>query len=291
VATTREIQRRRQSVENIGKVTAAMEAVSASKMRRAQAATLRSRAYAAKAAEVMAHLRAQSGPGMQLHPLLRDQPVGRPAVILITPDRGLTGGLVLNIIRFAVQSTRAQIGAAVDWIAIGRKGRDFLARHGERLVADFTGIADNPSVLEITPVARMVLEGFLGQEHSAVYLVYADFETVVRQRPLLARLLPIEVPAHVGALRAGFSFEPGPEEVLGEVLPRLLELRIYQALLEAQASEHSARMVAMRNATDAAKELVDDLTLTFNKARQADITSELLDIAGGAEALRQATRS
>ncbi len=287
MATARDIQRRIRSVRSIGKVTRAMEAVSASKMRHAQAATLASRAYAAKAAEVMTYLRAQPGAGTGLHPLLQDHPVGRPGVLLITPDRGLTGGLVLNVIRFALRAAGADLGGDVRWIAVGRKGSDFLARHGEDLVASFSKIPDTPSILEITPVARLLLDGFLGEDFSSVHVVFADFISVMRQRPVVTGLLPVEVPAEVEAVPSEFAYEPSPEAVLNEVLPRLLELRVFQAVLEAQASEHSARMVAMRNATDAASDLVDDLTLSFNKIRQSDITSELLDIAGGAEALRK----
>lgn len=287
MANTRDIRRRIKSIKNIGKVTRAMEAVSASKMRRAQDATLRSRAYAAKAAEVMAHLRAQRGPGAQLHPLLSVDTTGKPAVILIVPDRGLTGGMVLNVIRSAMRSAQEEFGGDVAWIALGKKGRDFLARSGADLRASFTPLPDVPSVLDISPAALIAREGFLGSEFRSVHLVYADFVSVVKQKPVFVQLLPIVVPEHVEALGADFDFEPSPEAVLGEVLPRLVEMQIYQALLESQASEHAARMVAMRNATDAAKELVGDLTLNLNKARQADITSEILDIAGGAEALRQ----
>jgi F-type H+-transporting ATPase subunit gamma len=288
MAGTRDIQKRIKSIENIGKVTRAMEAVSASKMRRAQEATLRSRAYAMKAAQVMAHLRAQPGSGTQLHPLLRDNPSGRPAVVMITPDRGLTGGLVLNIIRFAARSSRETLSGEPAWIALGRKGRDFVARHGSELVAEFTALPDKPRVLDISPIARLALEGFLGNEYSSVYLAYAHFASVVKQDLVFARLLPIEVPETVEPVQAEFDFEPSPEAVLNEVLERLLEMRLYQALLEAQASEHSARMVAMRNASEAAEELVGDLTLSYNKARQSAITAEILDIAGGAEALRKA---
>jgi F-type H+-transporting ATPase subunit gamma len=287
MASSRDIQRRIKSVGNIGKVTQAMEAVSASKMRKAQAATLASRAYAHKAAEVMAYLRSQPGGGELLHPMLSDHPSGRPAVVLITPDRGLTGGLVLNILRFAIAQSE-HLGDDLAWIAIGQKGSRFLARYMGGLEADFTGVSDDPSVLEITPVARLVIDGFLGREFSSVHVVYADFVTVSKQEPIIERLLPIEVPEGVEKLSSRYSFEPDPEALLDTILPRLMELRLYQALLEAQASEHSARMVAMRNATDAARDLVDELTLSFNKARQADITSEILDIAGGAEALRRA---
>jgi F-type H+-transporting ATPase subunit gamma len=288
MATSRDIQRRIKSIKNIGKVTRAMEAVSASKMRRAQAATLASRAYAAKAAEVMAYLRAQRGGGTLLHPLLQDQPTGKPAVVLITPDRGLTGGLVLNIIRFAVREAEERYGDNVSWIAIGRKGRNFLARSGADMAASFDDFPDGPSILDITPIRQVILEEFLGTGFSSVHVVYADFLGVVKQEPVMESLVPIEVPESADELPGEYSFEPSAEAVLNEVVPRLLELRLYQTLLEAQASEHAARMIAMRNATDAASELVDNLTLSFNKARQADITSEILDIAGGAEALRKA---
>lgn len=285
-ASARDIQRRIRSIKNIGKVTRAMEAVSASKMRRAQQATLRSRAYAAKAAEVMAHLKAQPGASDMLHPLLQERPNGRPAVVLITPDRGLTGGLVLNIIRTSVREAQAQVGGDAQWVALGKKGRDFLSRHAD-LVAEFTPVPDNPSVLDITPLVRLVIDGFLGDEFSSVHLGYADFISVSKQKPVLVPLLPVRIPEDLPPMKSEFDFEPSPEAVLDEILPRLVELQVYQALLEAQASEHSARMVAMRNATDAAGELVGELTLSYNKARQTAITAEILDIAGGAEALRQ----
>lgn len=284
---TRDIKRRIRSVTNIGKVTRAMEAVSASKMRRAQDATLRSRAYAQRAADVMAYLRAQSGGRNVGHPLLAENATGRPGILLITPNRGLTGGLVLNVIRHAIRHGQDRGGSDVRWVAMGKKGRDFLARRRADLIAEFTDVQDTPSILEISPIARLIIDGFLGEDFSSVDLVYADFESVVRQTPVAQQLLPIEIPQSVETTRAVFEFEPSPEEVLDEVLPRLVEMRIYQALLEAQASEHSARMVAMSNATKAAGDLVDDLTLQFNKARQTDITAEILDIAGGAEALRQ----
>ena len=283
---TREIKRRIGSVKNIGKVTRAMEAVSASKMRRAQQATLRSRAYAVQAAQVMAHLRAQPGAGTKVHPLLQEHPDGRPAIVLITPDRGLTGGLVLNIIRYAVAQAKEFYGDDVAFIAIGKKGRDFLARSKSNLAAEFIDMPDGPSILDITPIARLALDGFLGPEYSNVVIINAEFQSVVKQDPTTNALLPLEIPEDVEPTTADFEYEPSPEALLDELLPRLVEMRLYQAILEAQASEHSARMVAMSNATRAANELVDDLTLTYNKARQSDITGEILDIAGGAEALR-----
>ena len=287
MAGSREIQRRIKSVSNIGKVTRAMEAVSASKMRRAQEATFRSRAFAEKAAQVLAHLRAQSKDAAPLHPLLTKHDKGKAAVILITPDRGLTGGLVLTVIRYAVRTAEERQGKDIAWVALGKKGRDFLARAQADLRAAFVSISDTPSALEITPAARLAVDGFLGGEFSSVHLVYAAFVSPVKQLPIRQQLLPVEIPEDLPPSQAIFELEPRPEAVLDEILPRLVETRIYQGVLEAQASEHSARMVAMRNATDAAKELVGELTLARNKARQADITSEILDIAGGAEALRQ----
>jgi len=286
MATTRDIQRRIRSVSNIGKVTRAMEAVAASKMRRAQAATLASRAYAYRAAQVLSYLRAQTGAEM-LHPLLQVRSTGRPAVVLITPDRGLTGGLVLSIIRYALQEARQRLGEDVAWICVGRKAGTFIGRYRSGLAAEFAHLADTPSVTTVTPIAHLITQGYLEDEFSAVHMVYAAFRSVARQEVIMEPLLPIALPTDPGDAPATYSFEPSPEAVLNEVLPHLLELRVYQAILEAQASEHSARMVAMRNAGQAAGELVDDLTLSYNKARQSDITGELLDIAGGAEALRR----
>jgi len=286
----REIKRRIRSVSNIGKVTRAMEAVSASKMRRAQDATLRSRAYARRAAEVMAHLQAQPGGVGVRHPLLRTDVTGQPGIVLITPDRGLTGGLVVTLIRFAIRSAEAELGKDLKWIALGRKGRDFLARGRRDLIAGFAPLPDNPRPIDITGAARLAIDGFLGEELSSVHLVFADYVSASRQKPTFVQLLPVELPSDVEPMPSEFEIEPSPEAVLDELLPRLVELRIYQALLEAQASEHSARMVAMRNATDAAKELVSSLTLVYNKARQSGITNEILDIAGGAEALRQSMK-
>jgi F-type H+-transporting ATPase subunit gamma len=153
-------------------------------------------------------------------------------------------------------------------------------------VAEFAPLPDSPTILDISPISRLAQDGFLGEEFSSVHLVYANFASISKQVPILTRLFPVQVPADLPPIQSEFSFEPSPEAVLDEMLPRLAELQMYQALLEAQASEHSARMLAMRNATDAAADLVGELTLSYNKARQAAITAEILDIAGGAEALR-----
>ena len=168
-----------------------------------------------------------------------------------------------------------------------RKGRDFMRRYGPRLVAEFTYPGDNPTADMTTPMSQLVMDSFLSGEFDAVYLVYAEFVSLLNQRPVVRQLLPMSPETAETTMTAEYLIEPDPNSVLEYLLPALVDMQVYQALLESQASEHSARMVAMRAATDAGKELVEDLRLTYNKARQTAITSEILDIAGGAEALAQ----
>lgn len=287
MATIHELKRRIRSVKSIGQVTRAMEAVSASKMRRAQQSTLASRAYAEKAREILSYLASQPGAGKALHPLLEPREGARIAVVLITPDRGLCGALISTILRKTTQYMQEQTDT-VQVISVGRKGRDFMLRYGANVVAEFTDLPDIPRALEIGPIARVVIDDFLANKVDRVYLSYTDFVNTLVQRPMIMRLLPLEPAPPERRLRAAFEIEPDPTTVLDEVLPSFTEMQVYQAFLESRASEHSARMVAMRNATENAKELTTDLTLTFNKVRQQIITREILDIAGGAEALSQA---
>jgi len=287
LATIHELKRRIRSVKSIGQVTRAMEAVSASKMRRAQQSTLASRAYAEKAREILSYLASQPGAGKALHPLLEPREGDRIAVVLITPDRGLCGALISTIMRKTIQYMQEQTGA-VQVIPVGRKGRDFMLRYGANVVAEFTDLPDIPRALEIGPIARVVIDDFLANKVDRVYVSYTDFVNTLVQRPMIMQLLPLEPAPPERRLRAAFEIEPDATTVLDEVLPSFTEMQVYQAFLESRASEHSARMVAMRNATENAKELTTDLTLTFNKVRQQIITGEILDIAGGAEALSQA---
>jgi F-type H+-transporting ATPase subunit gamma len=288
VASARDILRRIKSVKNIGQVTRAMEAVSASKMRRAQDRTLASREYASKAREVLAFLASQPG-AEGAHPLLQDRAaIRRVALILITPDRGLAGALVSNILRVAMRFVEQNRDKEIEIITVGKKGRDFMRRYGPAIAADFPNPSDTVSALEARSISQVAAEGFLSGHYDAVYLVYAEFVNMMAQRPVVIQMLPMS--AEVGGtttLTSEYLIEPNPAAVLETLLPSLVDMQIYQALLEALASEHSARMVAMRNATDNAKQLVEDLQLTYNKARQTAITSEILDIAGGAEALAQ----
>lgn len=302
MATIREIRRRIKSVKNISKVTRAMQMVAASKMRRAQEQAMASRDYAAKAWEIFTHLSAQKGNVEQLHPLLTQQDaVKNVAIIMMTSDKGLAGAYNGNIIRAVTRFMREKDQQDAALITVGRKGRDFMVRFGRNVAADFTDMPDRPSTLDITPIARLAIDGFLGGEYDEVHLAYTDFINTLRQEPTIFTLLPIRPESAKDRLAqqygdaeistmstAEYIYEPNPAALLDTILPRFIELQLYQALLESLASEHSARMVAMRSATDNANELIEDLTLTYNKARQEAITKEMLDIAGGAEALAQA---
>ena len=288
MASARDIKRRIKSVQNIAQVTRAMEMVAASKMRRAQAQTLASRPYAVKAWEVLQDLALQPGARGAIHPLLEERPVQRMGVVLITPDRGLCGALVNNMLRRTIHFIERHADTPVSIIAVGRKGRDFLARHGYDIRAEFTRIPDQPGLLDITPIARIAMDDFLSGEFDQVWIGYSAFVNTLVQRPTLRRVLPIWLDPRLQARRLGeYIYEPSPAVILAEVLPRFVELQFYQAILESIASEQSARMVAMRNATDNARELMESLTPSYNKARQAGITKEMLEIASGAEALRQ----
>lgn len=289
MATPRAIQRRIRSVRNISQVTRAMEMVAAADMRRAQAATLASRAYAEKAWQVLTYLAAQPGSGKLLHPLLEERSqVNNVGLILITSDRGLCGAYNVNILRRAL-NFMAEQKSPVKLITIGRRGRDLANRLGKTITAEFTGLSKRPTILDIGPISKVAIDEFRNESVDQVYIAYTHFRNVLVQIPTIKQLLPIRpsAPPAEGA-DAVYLYEPSPELILESVLPRFTELQIYQAVLESAASEHSARMVAMRNATDNAHDLIQDLTLAMNKARQASITKEMLDIAGGAEAQRQA---
>jgi F-type H+-transporting ATPase subunit gamma len=286
--SAREIRRRIRSVRNTSQITKAMEMVSAAKLRRAQSAVESSRPYAEQLRALIGTLGSAAGSGDEVHPLLQRRPVRNSALILVTPDRGLTGALVGNLIR-AGAAYVAERDPKPSVIALGRKGRDWMVRHGASLLAEFTGM-DRPSLSDVSPIARIVTDEFAAGRVDEVALVYARFYSTSNQRPVRVPLLPIQ-PAEGEAedqRYANFLFEPSPEEVLSAILPRYVGVQIYQAVLESLASEHGARMIAMHNATENARDIVKTLTLTYNKARQAGITNEILEISGGAEALRQA---
>lgn len=293
MANTREIRRRIRSVENTAKITNALQLVAASKMRRAQDRALQARPYAEKMREVLGHLSGllAEGDAEVAHPLLERREVNETTVIFVTPDRGLCGGLISNLERHAGEIVLGpETGDDVSMIPVGRKGSDYFRRFGVNYHGQFQELGDYPGLAETQPISRIAMEEYTGGIVDRVLLVYASFVNTVTQTPTTIQLLPVErvdAPEEGGeSSESEYIFEPSPQEVLAELLPRYVDLLVYQAILDAGASEQSARMVAMRNATDAANEMIDDLTLVYNKARQEQITSELLDITGGVEAMQ-----
>ena len=283
--SVRDIRRRIRSVQNTGKVTNAMSLIAASKMRRVQVAVTQGRPYSEKIQEVIANLAAQpSEDDDGVHPLLQTRPLQRVGVVTITPDRGLCGGMHANLNRRVGQFILSQ-AVPVRVIVLGRKGRDFMVRYGRDLQAVFTDLGDRPTVADITPISRLVVDAYTAAEMDEVHLAYTRFLSTSSQQPVIERLLPITPAPLTAAQRVGYIYEPDSLTVLGTLLPRFAEMQLYHALLESIASEQSARMVAMRNATDNAKSLTDDLTVVMNKLRQDSITNELLDLIGGAAAL------
>ena len=281
----RQIRRRIRSIENTGKVTKAMEMIAASRMRRAQASVLAGRPYSDKIQEVIAHLAAQPHEDVDsAQPLLEIRPVNRIEIVHISPDRGLCGGLHSNLNRRVAQFILEQ-RVPVSVIAVGRKGRDFMVRYGQDVKAIFINLGDRPSLADTTTISSMVIDDYAEGLADEVHISYVEFVSTMVQRPVVKRLLPI-VPAEIRAEeRVGYIYEPNSLTVLGALLPRFVEMQVYHTLLELIASEQSARMVAMRNATENANEMATDLTLLANKVRQESITNELLDIVGGSAAL------
>ncbi len=282
MASQREIRRRIGAVRNIKQITRAMQFVAASKLKRAQDSTLAARPYSEKIDEVLADLAAVLGE--EDHPLFAIREGGTRLIILITSDRGLAGSLNTNTIRFAARVVTEHPGD-LRMVTVGRKGRDAMRRARVPLEAHFAGFGDRPTFADVLPLARLVTEDFITGTYSQVDIVYARFVSTLVQRPQLDQLLPIRPSEDtVGIPGNQFLFEPRPATVLEQLLPRYVATRLYQAVLEAKASEESSRMVAMRNATENAEELIDDLTLAYNKVRQANITREMVEIATGARA-------
>ncbi len=289
MASSREIQRRIRSVRNISQITRAMEMVSASKMRRAQQRVLATRPYTERIGAVIANLAGLAGlaEGDARFPLLDQRPIGRVAVILITPDKGLTGAMGSNVIRRASRYILNEAGVPVELITVGRKGRDFMVRYRRDVVAEFTALGDYPTLNQITPITQIAVDDFVAGRVDAVQVIYSRFVSTLSQVPEIRQVLPVVPPAEAdGRATANVTFEPSPAVVLNQLLPRYVDQQVYRAILESIASEHAARMVAMRNATDNARDLVSELTLSMNKARQAQITREVSEISAGANALR-----
>lgn len=285
MASIRQIRRRVRSVTSIAKVTKAMELVAGSKMRRSQSRALQARPYADKMMEILGDLAKQRGDSEESHPYMVARPVKQSLVLFLGPNRGLAGGLPSNMARRAASFALEQ-ETPVSFVTVGRKGRDFVVRAGQPLVADFT-MPDYPELADTLQVTRLVVDEYMSGRVDRVFLLYPRFVNTAVQVPTVRQILPIEPPSmqDVTPEDVDYIYEPSIEGVFDQLLPRYIEMTVYAAILETEASELSARMVAMRNATDAAKEMIETLTLVYNKARQEQITKELLDIVGGVEAM------
>ena len=294
MASAREMRLRIKSVKNISQVTRALEAVSAAKVRKAIQALSATRSYATKAWQVLTHITNQPG-SLNLHPLLTPRANPQNAlVIVMTADRGLAGAYNTNVIRYVVQRFD-KYRIPVKYITVGRKGRDLLLRMRKPVMADFSNMPSTPKFSSVSAIGRLAVAEFVKGDVDEVFLVYTDFVSMARQETNVKQLLPLEIGNREGLVQdfgehhtgpaAAYEFEPDQKDILDEMIPRFTALQVYQAVLESQASEHAARMVAMRNATDNAKELVSALQLAYNKVRQQAITNDILDIVGGAEAL------
>jgi F-type H+-transporting ATPase subunit gamma len=280
MATLADIRRRIASVKNTQQITRAMQAVAASKLRRVQARAEAARPYADRMADVLVEV--ASRVTTYRHPFLIERPVKKRLLILVSSDRGLAGGLNVNAFRVALGYIR--LGDTV-LDTIGRKGRDYFRRLGVPILAEVSQIGDRPQLKDILPAITVARDEYLQGNVDEVGLLYTHFASVSRLEPTVKILIPVRVPERKEGLRIDYVYEPEAEEVLSQLLPRYVEAQVYAAVLDNLASFYAAQMVAMRNATDNAGELIEDLTLLRNKVRQATITKELSEIVGGAEAL------
>jgi F-type H+-transporting ATPase subunit gamma len=293
MATLRDIKRRIRSVSNIARSTRALQLVATSKMRRAQERVLAARPYAEHLQQLLSRL-AEAGGMDEPQPLMEERPLRNLGVILVSPDRGFCGALPSNLNRQAAQTVTDELRAARNgsastqtgqgyFIAVGRKGRDFVLRTQQRLLGEFTQYGDQPDINLVRVIARVATDAYLNHEVDRVDLIYAKFVSTVSQQPVTVQLLPVQPPTRTEeGYREEYIFEPDPAALFAALLPRYVETLIYQAMLESLASQWSAQMVAMKNATDNATELVGDLTLTYNKARQQSITTQILEVVAGA---------
>lgn len=290
-----EIKRRLKSVKSTKKITRAMQMVSAAKMRKSQTAAMQSRTYSDLAWQIITNLSDKVDP--KYHPLLGSQDAknSKVAVILITTNRGQVGGFntnLVNSVKKYIAEQNQEMELAAELVVMGKKGREAMLRIGQTIVADFPKQDRLIRISEILPISKMIVDDYLKGKYSKVVIAYTHFVSTIAQKPRLKQILPFKEAPHQKDLvtkhnnsNYEYTFEPDPGKVLDYLVPRILESQIYQAVLESDASEHSARMIMMKNATDAATDLIDDLTLTFNQLRQANITKELAEITAGRIAL------
>jgi F-type H+-transporting ATPase subunit gamma len=291
MATLRDIRRRIRSVESTQKITRAMKMVAAAKLRRAQERILSARPYAVKMAELLSSLVARAEG--EAHPLLVRRPAARKRLVIITADKGLCGAFNSNILRGSLAFLREQGETNVTLVVVGKKARDFYRRRPWEVKSEMLGFFDRLAYSHAQELAGGLMQEYLGGEVDEVHLIYNEFRSVAVQRVKREQLLPIEPAAAGGPGEGGgdYIYEPSPEAILAALLPRHVTTQVYRALMESVAGEYGARMTAMEAATKNAKEMIGVLTIQYNKARQERITKELLDIVGGAEALRQSVEA
>ena len=292
MATLRDIQRRIRSVQSTQKITRAMKLVAAAKLRRAQERIISARPYASKMAELLGNLvSATSTKDGEGHPLLEQREGPRRQIVIITADRGLAGAFNSNVLRNSLAFVRTSNTTEVTLVVVGRKARDFYRRREWSVKRDMIGFWDRLAYSHACELADYFMKQYLDNEVDEVYLIYNEFRSVAVQRPVRQQLLPIPRTEGEGqgtaAESVDYIYEPSPDKILGDLLPRHVRMQVFRALMESLAGEYGARMTAMEAATKNAKEMIDILTIQYNKARQEKITKELLDIVGGAEALKQ----
>ena len=297
--TLRDIKRRIRSVESTQKITKAMKLVAAAKFRRAQERIIEARPYATKMGELVDGLVARTA-GEEAHPLLASRSTSRKRLVVITADKGLCGAFNSNILRESLRFLRDVEEASVTLVVVGKKARDFYRRRQFTVKSEMIGFIDRLTYSHAQELANGLMQDFLGDEVDEVHLMYNEFRSVAVQRPVRKQLLPLGA-AETGEeesesdTEAGpqeeYIYEPSPESILASLLPRHVTIQVYRALMESVAGEYGARMTAMESASKNAREMINLLTIQFNKARQERITKELLDIVGGAEALRQSVEA
>lgn len=307
MSSSRLIKKRIRSTKNISQITKAMEAVSAVKMRKSQEVALRSRPYALAALEILGNLSSKIAQADFFAPLLEKREVGRICLLVVTSDKGLCGAFNGNVLRKAVDLA-GNFRVPVEFIAVGRKGADFLKKRNFKIFKEIAGVGDFGAIEETKFLSDLLKKVYENKRYDEIYAVYTNFLSVMKQEVVVDKILPFsaesikkrideiiprrgkyagtpKILGGSGTAVGEYIFEPSPEAVLNELLPMLLEIGVYHVILEANASEHSARMVAMKNAGDNAEDLVGALTLSYNKARQAQITKELAEITAGVAAL------
>jgi len=294
MATLRDIQRRIKSVQSTQKITKAMKLVAAAKFRRAQERILEARPYAKKMNELLGSLVERAGDITR--PLLARRDTGRKRLVIVTADKGLCGAFNSNILRESLRFLRGADEASVTLIVVGKKARDFYRRRQFAIKSELLGFWDRLAYSHAQEIANGVMRDYLAEEVDEVQLMYNEFRSVAVQRPVRQQLLPIQADAESddkddAGPSEEYIYEPGPESILASLLPRHVTTQVYRALMESAAGEYGARMTAMESASKNAREMINVLTIQYNKARQERITKELLDIVGGAEALRQSVEA